>query len=36
MITNRENTKIQLDLTIFVGPNRTLVIRVDPNRDFEN
>jgi hypothetical protein len=35
MITNRQNTKIQLGLTIFVGSNRTLVVRVDPNRDFK-
>jgi hypothetical protein len=31
MITNRQNTKIQLALTIFVGSNRTLVVRTDPN-----
>jgi hypothetical protein len=36
MITSRQNTKIHLALTIFVGPNRTLVVRVDSNRDFKN
>ncbi len=32
MINNRQSTKIQLALTIYVGPNQNLVVRVEPNR----
>jgi len=32
MITNPQNTKIRLVLTIFVGPNRTFGVRIDPKR----